>query len=267
MSDNRDAQALDYDPNYNKTKYVKDYKDIKAKGKREGHPDIQPHHIRGLNNYHYAWKHLHPDNRSKLQAELRPYGLQFGNDKDNLLASEGQWSKSTPGETRYGGQHGQLHSEQESAMQNELSVDRFKGSYRGVSGVTWSEMSQEQIMDFLRSMAVKDEMVANRTLSTALPLSSAHQVLDVRRKSNFANRLIQGDLRPVDVADAVTNVPGVAQAKSLVQATNPDLNIEDDFNRSVEEVSSIGKDLFSKARNEFQYMGNRLMQGKLPYAP
>ena len=189
MSDNRDAQALDYDPNYNKTEYVKDYKDIKAKGKREGHPDVQPHHIRGLNNYHYAWKHLHPDNRSKLQTELRPYGLQFGNDKSNLVAAEGQWSKSKPGETRYGGQHGQLHSEQESAMQNELSVDRFKGSYRGVSGVTWSEMSQEQIMDFLRSMAVKDEMVTNRTLSTALPLPSTLGLPQVQIPK-FVNRLM-----------------------------------------------------------------------------
>lgn len=95
-----------------------------------------------------------------------------------------------------------------------------------------------------------------------LPRPFAHQVLDVRRKSNFANRLIQGKLRPVDVADAVTNVPGVAQAKSLVQATNPDLNIEDDFNRSVDEVKGLASSIFNKARNEFTYFGNRLMKGE-----
>ena len=100
-----------------------------------------------------------------------------------------------------------------------------------------------------------------------LPRPFAHQVFSAARKNNFANRLMGGTMRPVDVVDAATNVPGVAQAKALVQATNPDLNIEDDFNRSVQEVSSFGKNIFNKARNQVQYMGNRLMQGKLPYMP
>ena len=189
-NDQRDAQALDYDPLYDKSQYVKDYKEIKKKGKREGHPDVQPHHIRGLNNYHDPWKHLTPENRYIMQAELEPYGLQFGNIKDNLVAAEGQWSKSKPGETRYGGQHALLHNRQETVMQ-EMGVIRYKGAYRGVAGVPWKDMTQKQIMDILRNMAISDETTMNRTLSNALPLSSnPNKPKPNPKPPEFGNRLV-----------------------------------------------------------------------------
>ena len=85
--------------------------------------------------------------------------------------------------------------------------------------------------------------------------------IPVIQKRNFINRLMAGNMKPVDVVDAVTNVPGVAQAKTLVQAANPDLDIEEDFNRSIKEISNVGKSI----SNEVKYMTNRLMQGNMPY--
>lgn len=186
MADNRDMQALDYDPAYNKKQYKEDYNEIKTQGKREGQPDVQPHHIRGLNNYHDAWKRLSLENRLLLQDELRPYGLVLGNDKDNLVAAEGQWSKSTPGQTRYGGQHAQLHKQQEDAMQK-MGVDRKGAAYRSVAGVPWDDMSQEQLMGFIRSMAVKDEITMNQTLSLALPITNTAR--RIQQQKRFGNRL------------------------------------------------------------------------------
>ena len=228
-NDNRDAQALDYDPSYDKSKYVKDYKEIKQKGKRDGHPDVQPHHIRGLNNYHYAWKHLNPKNRSLLQSELSQYGIGFGNDKDNLVAAEGQLSKSKPGETRYGGQHGLLHNRQETAMQD-MGVDRFKGSYRGVGGVKWSDMSQEEIMGFLRSMAIKDEMTMNDTLSTALPIKSKGALKLNSRLEGFRNRL-------TSQTDAISTVFNM-QGSSVEQAAE----ISRDTTSKREQMASIARE-------------------------
>lgn len=233
MADNRDLQALDYDPTYDKHRYVKEYKELKQKGKREGHPDVQPHHIRGLNNYHYAWRYLSPENRIKLQDELKPYGLNFGNDKNNLVAAEGQWSKSKPGETRYGGQHGQLHQQQETAMQD-AGFDRSKAKYTGVAGVPWSEMSQEDIMGFLRSMAVKDEMTVNKTLSTALPMPQLLQQRQQQVQTKFfGNRLV----------DTLSNI-FEAQGSSLEEAA--------DVSRSTTQRREAGAEV---ARQEGGLMG------------
>ena len=295
-NDNRDAQALDYDPLYDKSQYVKDYKEIKSKGKREGYPDVQPHHIRGLNNYHRGFSHLTPENRYILQAELEPYGLQFGNTKDNLVAAEGQWSKSKPGETRYGGQHGQLHSEQESAMQKELGVDRFKGSYTGVAGVPWAEMSQEQIMGFLRNMAIKDEMTMNKTLSTALPISKSPPAIQqlqqqVQKVIGFGNRLVnradavntafemQGS--SIDEARQISNntVKRREEAASIAKNNGglngmPDLGISETLAGKSLVQDERQKVLADKPKsqgagllNEMMYMKNRLMGLRLPYMP
>ena len=219
MADNRDMQALDYDPAYNKSQYLKDYQDIKTKGKIEKRPDVQPHHIRGLNNYHRAFSHLSPENRKLLQDELRPFGLVFGNDKANLVGVEGQWSRSEPGKTRYGGQHSLMHKRQEDAMQK-MGFDRHKASYTGVAGIPWKQMSQEQIMSFLRAAAIKDEMTMNETLSTALPLKTKGGAMKLHSNLEaFQNRL-------TSQTDAISTV-FQAQGSSIEEAAEVSRNTTD----------------------------------------
>lgn len=191
MPSKRDIQAANYDPKYNKQQFASDYNSMIEQGSLPDRPKVQPHHIRGLNNWYDAFMHLTPENRILLQDELEPYGLNFGDDKNNLQAAEGQWSKSSPGETRYGGQHSQLHREQETSLQ-ELGFDRSNRAYRGVGGVPWSQMTQDQIMGFIRSGALADEMTVNRTLSTGLSLRTSNGSVSIDTSSAqefFPNRL------------------------------------------------------------------------------
>ena len=98
-----------------------------------------------------------------------------------------------------------------------------------------------------------------------LPPPSNHSLgLPRINTSNFANRLLSAPTTPFELVDSATDLnPGVRLAKDLVQAANPQLDIKQDFDDTVAEV----KGLAFKGINELQYMGNRLMQGKLPYTP
>lgn len=203
----REIRARQYDPNYDTREtwseyhkknvtYQETYDDIKESNdddvRLQNRPAPTPHHIRGIAEYSQPFLHLTPENQNLIRKELRPYGLFFGNDSENLVHAEGRFSRSVPGRTRtvgVGSEHHRLHERSKQALKS-LNLDRKGWEYTGVAGVPWEDMSQEQIMAFLRAMAVKDEMTMNQTLSYAVPLPPAiQQVADRVKQKHFPNRL------------------------------------------------------------------------------
>ena len=214
----RKLQAIKYNPTRTSEEVrqdTQDYIDIKDKGSIPGRPEVTPHHIRGLRDYEDAFDHLTPENQQLLQDELAPYGLALGDGKPNLQGAEGRFSRSKPGSTATngkGGLHYELHKAQKEASKK-LNFDKKNRTFTGVAGVPWADMSQEQIMSFIRANAISDEITVNKTIGQFYDLPSP-PVIEQRRQQvkskYFGNRL-------TDVADTL-DIMFQAQGSSLEEA-------------------------------------------------
>ena len=126
-----------------------------------------------------------------------------------------------------------------------------------IKGMTLEQRKQALSLYLEQIQPALDEDLFSRmqTYNRSLGLPKLNPVID---------RLLSAPTTPFELVDSATDLnPGVRLAKDLVQAANPQLDIKQDFDDTVAEV----KDLTSKGINELQYMGQRLMQGKLPYTP